>query len=56
MLRTFNCGIGMIVVAGANEAYAVTARLREAGETPVVLGEIVPRTGAATIFTGRLAL
>ena len=56
MLRTFNCGIGMIVVVGADEADAVTARLREAGEAPVVLGEIVPRVEAATIFTGRLAL
>ncbi|ODT46712.1 MAG: phosphoribosylformylglycinamidine cyclo-ligase, partial [Methylobacterium sp. SCN 67-24] len=32
MLRTFNCGIGMIVVASAAEADAVVAALREAGE------------------------
>ena len=33
MLRTFNCGIGMIVVAGRRQADAVMARLREAGES-----------------------
>ncbi|BCB19977.1 phosphoribosylformylglycinamidine cyclo-ligase [Bosea sp. ANAM02] len=42
MLRTFNCGIGMIVAAQANKADEVLAALKAAGEAPVKLGEIVP--------------
>ena len=41
MLRTFNCGIGMIVVVGAERADAVIGALREAARAPVVLGEVV---------------
>ncbi len=40
MLKTFNCGIGMAVVAAARDAAAVTARLTEAGETVHRIGEI----------------
>ncbi|PZO04338.1 MAG: phosphoribosylformylglycinamidine cyclo-ligase [Hyphomicrobiales bacterium] len=42
MLRTFNCGIGMIVAAEAAKADEVAAALVAAGEAPVKLGEIVP--------------
>jgi phosphoribosylformylglycinamidine cyclo-ligase len=41
MLRTFNCGIGMVVVAAARDIDAVAGGLREAGEAPLVIGEIV---------------
>ncbi len=41
MLRTFNCGIGMIVVASAAQADAVMERLRQAGESPVRIGETI---------------
>ena len=40
MLRTFNCGIGMIVVARAAKRNDVIAALRSAGETPVEIGVI----------------
>lgn len=43
MLRTFNCGIGMIVVVKAKEAKATATALRKAGEKVVVLGEIRKR-------------
>ncbi|MGO4738577.1 phosphoribosylformylglycinamidine cyclo-ligase [Bosea sp. 2KB_26] len=42
MLRTFNCGIGMIVTAEAAKAEEVESALKAAGEAPVRLGEIVP--------------
>ena len=42
MLRTFNCGIGMIIVVGADGAEATKARLTEMGETVVELGSIGP--------------
>ena len=65
MLRTFNCGIGMIVIADASRAAAVVAALREAGETPMMLGTVEPGRGVkssakgkgeaeAVRFTGRL--
>jgi phosphoribosylformylglycinamidine cyclo-ligase len=43
MLRTFNCGVGMIVVVAAKDANAVTAALRQAGETVVTLGSLRKR-------------
>jgi phosphoribosylformylglycinamidine cyclo-ligase len=41
MLRTFNCGIGMVVVAERDGTDEAVAALRDAGETPVQIGEIV---------------
>ncbi len=46
MLRTFNCGIGMIVVVEANEAKAVAQSLEGSGETVVRLGQIRARVDA----------
>ncbi|WP_375390396.1 phosphoribosylformylglycinamidine cyclo-ligase [uncultured Sphingomonas sp.] len=40
MARTFNAGIGMVVVTGAEDADAVTAALTGAGETVFVIGRI----------------
>lgn len=54
MIRTFNCGIGMIVVTGANDAGTVTAALTDGGETVVPLGRLVPRSGDAIIFHNHL--
>lgn len=40
MYRTFNMGIGLVLIAGSEHAPAIVDRLREAGETPYVIGEI----------------
>jgi phosphoribosylformylglycinamidine cyclo-ligase len=40
MLRTFNCGIGMIVVVAADQARAVATILQNAGEHVVTLGRL----------------
>ena len=58
MLRTFNCGIGMIVVAAHETAGDdVLTALREAGEQPVLIGHVIqPSDGDRVKFTGRLAL
>jgi phosphoribosylformylglycinamidine cyclo-ligase len=40
MLRTFNCGIGMVLVAKNKDAAKVTSVLRRSGETVVQLGHI----------------
>ena len=57
MLRTFNCGVGMVVVADARTVDAVTAILREQGETVTRIGEIVDisRADEPVRFSGRLA-
>ena len=42
MLRTFNMGVGLILVVAAGDADAVVSRLRAAGESPAVIGAIAP--------------
>jgi phosphoribosylformylglycinamidine cyclo-ligase len=56
LLRTFNCGIGMVVVVAEGHADAVAALLAEHGETPVRLGTIEARGAEPIAFTGTLAL
>jgi phosphoribosylformylglycinamidine cyclo-ligase len=58
MLRTFNCGIGMIVVVAAENVAAVTSALEAEGEAVVTLGRMVGRVdgAAGTIYKGTLAL
>ncbi|WP_061932796.1 phosphoribosylformylglycinamidine cyclo-ligase [Aureimonas sp. AU22] len=57
MLRTFNCGVGMIVVVSEAEAASVAAVLQSEGETVVPLGRILPREAEdAVTFNGQLAL
>lgn len=51
MLRTFNCGIGMIVVASADKAEAVMERLRQAGESPVRIGETIAHESGEPVTT-----
>jgi phosphoribosylformylglycinamidine cyclo-ligase len=47
LLRTFNCGVGMVVVAAADRAEAVAGVLREAGEDVRPLGRVTDRPGVA---------
>ncbi len=45
MRRTFNCGVGMTVVVGQNDAANAVMRLKQAGETAWLLGEIAEGAG-----------
>jgi phosphoribosylformylglycinamidine cyclo-ligase len=40
MARTFNCGIGMAVIVGGDQADAVSSTLQGAGETVLEIGRI----------------
>ncbi|MEZ5887730.1 MAG: phosphoribosylformylglycinamidine cyclo-ligase [Paracoccaceae bacterium] len=52
LLKTFNCGIGMMLVVAADRASALQALLAEMGETVVPLGRVV--TGAGVQYKGAL--
>jgi len=54
MLRTFNCGIGMVAVVAAGQAAQVAAVLQEQGETVTPIGRIVPRREAGVIYRGHI--
>ncbi len=45
MYKTFNCGIGMVVVVAPEHAEAAMADLTKAGETVYALGQVVARSG-----------
>jgi phosphoribosylformylglycinamidine cyclo-ligase len=49
MNRTFNNGIGMVVVVAAAHAAATAHMLREAGEKVFEIGEIAPRGEDAAV-------
>ena len=56
MMRTFNCGIGMIMVVAAGQAAQIAAVLTEAGETVTPVGRILPRRDAGVVYRGTIGL
>ncbi len=52
MLKTFNCGIGMIVVCAADQADDLTTLLAEAGESVARIGTVTAAPGVA--YSGKL--
>ena len=52
MLRTFNCGVGMVLVVAPDAVDGVMVALRAEGEDPVVLGAL--SEGEGVTFTGAL--
>ena len=57
MLLTFNCGIGMAVIADADEAGFIADTLSQEGESVIEIGEIVSGNGPAQVdYNGELRL
>jgi len=52
MNRTFNNGIGMVVVIAAEQAEACAATLRSLGETVYTIGAIAPQGSGAQVVVG----
>lgn len=52
MLRTFNCGVGMVLAVDAEQEQHCLERLDALGETAWVIGDVIPREDQdAVIFT-----
>ncbi len=49
MLKTFNCGVGMIVCVAPEDEMATLTALKAAGEQAFSIGEIVPADTAPTV-------
>jgi phosphoribosylformylglycinamidine cyclo-ligase len=57
MLRTFNCGIGMVVIAAEKDADKVAAVFTDASESAVMLGKVVRASGEPRVtYDGKLDL
>ncbi len=54
LLKTFNCGIGMVVAVPAADAEAIAAALRETGETVTVIGSVTAGSGEPVQYRGAL--
>jgi phosphoribosylformylglycinamidine cyclo-ligase len=56
MLRTFNCGVGLIVVAEASRSSEVIAAFNAASENAFIIGELVAAKGSEPVvrYTGTL--
>jgi phosphoribosylformylglycinamidine cyclo-ligase len=53
MLRTFNCGLGMVIMVSADQADAALATLRAAGEDASIVGSIETADGDEKIHCQR---
>ena len=56
MLRTFNCGFGMVAFVAAEAVHEAMGALRSNGLEPMPIGRLVPREGERVVMRGRLKL
>ena len=56
MLKTFNCGIGMVIICATEDSEATLSALSAGGEEAILLGEIISSAGAPEVaYKGVLA-
>jgi phosphoribosylformylglycinamidine cyclo-ligase len=57
LLRTFNCGLGMVVVMDAEHVAKNLTVIEKAGQTARVVGTVAPRDGGGGVrYRGALGL
>ncbi|MBE0578461.1 phosphoribosylformylglycinamidine cyclo-ligase [Devosia sp.] len=56
MLRTFNCGVGMLVAVAPEDAQKLVDHLSGEGEIASIVGKLTARTGEPVTFDGKLGL
>jgi len=57
MLRTFNCGLGLVAIVAGESAGHVIDAFQEAGEKAIRIGQLVSGEGGAkVVYTGALKL
>jgi phosphoribosylformylglycinamidine cyclo-ligase len=57
LLRTFNCGIGMIAIVKPDAIDQVTDVFTQGGESVALLGEVIPAEGEhRVVYNGHLDL
>ncbi len=56
MLRTFNCGVGMVATIAPEKAEALLSHLHAQGESAYLAGTLQNRNGEPVVYTGELAL
>jgi phosphoribosylformylglycinamidine cyclo-ligase len=56
LLRTFNCGVGMIAIVRPDAVKQVTEVFTASGETITPLGEVIPAGDQRVVYNGQLSL
>ncbi|MCZ2204405.1 phosphoribosylformylglycinamidine cyclo-ligase [Bartonella sp. A05] len=56
MLRTFNCGIGMVIIVAKDSVEPITQSLKEQGETITPLGVLIKCLKKRVVYKGALHL
>lgn len=56
MVRTFNCGVGMIIIVAKDKADAALSSLKENGEEAWVIGEVQEKKGVEYVGLDKFGL